>query len=578
MNTLNQLKNIFSNIVCLHLQEREGALVSDKTETKVDESDQYKNLSPEQKEVLEQINLLKKELDWVDATKKITWKAWSYLSNKLKNDPEALTDPEAKPTIELLQRYKRQFNEALNSSRDITKEIQELKENVAKLADKFVSDNWLLEETAKESEKPKESEKGIATEKSKEAEKSKLSAEKLQTITNQEFLSLPREQRLQYVTKDNVDGNSVASWNVEKVEFNFTFDWKFNRELYQYTTAWQVLPREAGEIINGWEVYFRKTLDWEFFTPDNKRLIIHDGTNIKIWKLRTSDEIWKMTEENQKKIEEYLKNNPDSNKQILTEAINRWIDPKFALNIFWDLIKWITDQKEIDYKLEDAFTEFDRIRWRVGWGSQMEKIKKWDTEIERYDENIIINLLKVLYPSIWKEKAISNWFSDEEITNFEKISNTEIDFSSVDWDVSLMIEKTAESTNIDSKLIRAILKQESNWNMSATRFEKHVYDRNIKKWISPDDAKLLATSFWWFQIMWFNYETCWYNSVNDFVEAMKNPENQFNAFIEFVKTNKTLYTAMTRQPPNFQTIAYYYNWPLYAQNNYDKKISGYYYA
>jgi hypothetical protein len=141
-----------------------------------------------------------------------------------------------------------------------------------------------------------------------------------------------------------------------------------------------------------------------------------------------------------------------------------------------------------------------------------------------------------------------------------------------------MISETWKNLWINEKLIKSILMQESSWNMAATRFEKHVYDRELKKWNPPETAKLLATSFWWFQIMGFNYETCWYKSVQEFVDAMKNPEEQFNAFAKFVKSKWSLYNAMKKEPPDFQAIAYNYNWPGYAQNNYDKMIEKRFYA
>jgi hypothetical protein len=82
---------------------------------------------------------------------------------------------------------------------------------------------------------------------------------------------------------------------------------------------------------------------------------------------------------------------------------------------------------------------------------------------------------------------------------------------------------------------------------------------------------MLATSYWYFQIMWFNYRACGYNSVEEFVDAMKKPENQFIAFTNFVKSNKTLHSVM--KDLNYPKIARYYNWPNYAQNNYDKKLA-----
>jgi hypothetical protein len=89
---------------------------------------------------------------------------------------------------------------------------------------------------------------------------------------------------------------------------------------------------------------------------------------------------------------------------------------------------------------------------------------------------------------------------------------------------------------------------------------------------------LLSVSFWAFQIMWFNYQVCWYSSVQDFVEAMKTPENQFQAFAKFIRSNPKLHNAMKWSSPNFKTIAYYYNWSGYAANNYDNKLGAYFYA
>ncbi len=419
---------------------------------------------------------------------------------------------------------------------------------------------------------------------------------KMNNIDNKEFLKqFTKNERLDKITKPPKDAKDVKSW--DDIRFTFTFENKLNENLYLKTTAWQVLPSEVKEVESWWKKYSRTSLEWEFFTKDNERLIIHENTLIHIGELRSKgnnsrlistgeegktyeddkDSVEYLEKANLEKITEYLKNNPNSDSRIVSGAINRWIDPKFAIITFSDLIKGETDAQKIDVILEDAFTEFDRSRWKVEASKTMEwkkQITEWGktTEWWRYDENLIINLLKSLFPWLWREKAIANWFSDEEITNYEKISDTKIDFSALDWDVSEMINITWEKLSIDRKLINAILMQESGWTMSATRFEKHVYDREIRKWTSSEEARLLATSFWWFQIMGFNYKTCWYNSVQEFVEAMKSPEEQFNAFSKFVKSNDSLYRAMKKSPPDFQAIAYNYNWSGYAQNRYDKMI------
>lgn len=393
----------------------------------------------------------------------------------------------------------------------------------------------------------------------------------LKSIDNKDFLNIPPEKRLQYITKNHIDSSEVASWDTKEIDFTFSFEGQFNRELYLKTTAWQVLPKEVGNVIVWGKTYSRTNVWGEFFTLGNERLTIHEWTKIEIGALRTAQDIEQMNTINTSKISEYLKNNTDAHPKIVSEAINRGIDPKFANIAFGDLVKNTPDE-QVMIVLEDAFTEFDRIRWDV---------EASITELPdlKYDENLSIWILQKFSPDKWKDKAELYWFSQDKIENFVKVSNTKIDFSSIEnWDMKTMIEKTAENLWVSSKIIQSILKQESNWNMSATRFEKHVYDRELRKWSSPEDAKLLSTSFWWFQIMGFNHKVCWYNSVSEFVDAMKTPENQFNAFANFIKANPVLHSAMKWDTPNFEKIAYYYNWPKYAQNNYDNKIKAHFYA
>ncbi|MFA5916871.1 MAG: N-acetylmuramidase domain-containing protein [Candidatus Gracilibacteria bacterium] len=396
-------------------------------------------------------------------------------------------------------------------------------------------------------------------------------------ISNKDFLKYTaKDQRLEKITKPPKEAKDVKSG--DDIRFTFTFENKLNENLYLKTTAGQVLPSEVREVEFDGVKYSRNSIGGEFFTASNERLLIHEGTQIKIGKVGTSEEITKMSKENDLKVAEYLKQNPEAkeNEKIVSESINRGIDPKFAILTFSDLIKGKTDENEIDAVLEDAFTEFDRTRGKVEASGKMEVVK--EGQQGRYDENLIINLLKVLFPGLWKEKAISTGFSENEINNFETVSNTKIDFSTLNGDTNKMISETGKNLGINEKLIKSILMQESSGNMAATRFEKHVYDRELKKGNPPETAKLLATSFGGFQIMGFNYETCGYKSVQEFVDAMKNPEEQFNAFAKFVKSKGSLYNAMKKEPPDFQAIAYNYNGPGYAQNNYDKMIEKRFYA
>jgi len=61
--------------------------------------------------------------------------------------------------------------------------------------------------------------------------------EKLKTISSREFLKIPENERLRYITKSQIDTTKISSGEVKEIEFNFTFDSRFNRELYLKTTA-----------------------------------------------------------------------------------------------------------------------------------------------------------------------------------------------------------------------------------------------------------------------------------------------------------------------------------------------------
>lgn len=489
----------------------------------------------ENSEISEEVSKLKEEFENIKAWKKYVWQQARILEGRLLRE----WDPQDK------------------EYRELAEKINRLKKDLLVLWERW---NQIEEEL---SNLLKEVQWEIRTLSNREIQA-------LKHISNKEFLSIPKERRLQYVTKNCVDSQDISVWKVKNLEFCFTFDWEFNRDLYLKTTAWQVLPVEVWSVISEWKIYYRSNIEWEFFTENNERLIIHDWTQIEIWKLRTKEDLEEISKNNQQKLEDYLKDNPDANKDIVFEAIKRWIDPKFASLVFGDLIKDL-GEKQAKIVLEDAFSEFDRVRWELGYDL---KSQNWE-----YDSNFVLTLLNNLFWDKFWEIALKLWLKSEEIETFKKISDWKIDFSSIEsWDIKWMIEKTAIELWVNPKIIEAILRQESNWNMWATRFEKHVYFRELRKWTSPSEAKLLATSFWWFQIMGFNYKTCWYNSVFDFVEAMKEPKNQFEAFSRFIKSNSRLHNAMKWNNPDFQKIAYYYNWPKYAENSYDTNIRKYFYA
>lgn len=185
-------------------------------------------------------------------------------------------------------------------------------------------------------------------------------SENLSTIDNKKFLELSREKRLWYITAPSIESKNIKENS--KIIFNFTFEGKFNNNLYLRTTAWQVLPPEVSIVsTNDWETYKRSWLYWEFFTEDWNRLFIHQWTeiNIKKYSNKTIWENWKeITIEEREK--EFEKKSLEfwENKDIALEALRRWINPKFTQNLFKDLWTWISRKVDIEYK----FTELERAK------------------------------------------------------------------------------------------------------------------------------------------------------------------------------------------------------------------------
>lgn len=252
------------------------------------------------------------------------------------------------------------------------------------------------------------------------AEKNEKDIEKnLSKMTNKEFLSISKEDRLQYITTPEKSYNKLNQWEI--ITFNFSFineesnelTKELNRDLYLKTTAGQVLPSNVKEVILWWETYTRENMNWEFFTPNNKRLIIHDWTAIKIWKIRNPEDTNKLTEKNQKIVDEFLKINPNSNSLIVKEATKRWIDIRLALATFWQLVEK-TPKEELNQVLEDAFTEYDRMR---DYNDVSTNEMTWDNY-----SDLMLALLTKFNSGNWKDLAKSKLKIDEK--NVKRYENS----------------------------------------------------------------------------------------------------------------------------------------------------------
>lgn len=96
------------------------------------------------------------------------------------------------------------------------------------------------------------------------------------------------------------------------------------------------------------------------------------------------------------------------------------------------------------------------------------------------------------------------------------------------------------------------------------------YERFDKAALIDKDSAMMATSWGMFQIMGFNYATCGYNSVGDFVEDMHISELQhLKAFGHFIENNN-LVTHLKNH--DWASFARGYNGSGYAANKYDVKL------
>ncbi len=432
-------------------KQSEAQVLNVEAQNKVDKS----NLTPEQQEVQNKIDELRKKLDSIWATEKITKKAVEILYKWLTWDSSIKDDPEAKPTIELLERYKKAFEQAKKDRKITEVELISITETISKMWDKLEFSAWIDEKWVK----------------------LKYDTEKLKTISSKDFLSLIENERLQYVTKDNVDGNSLSSGSVKDIAFSFDQDWdgQLNKELYMLTTAGQVLPKEVREVTKDWEKYIRVWLKWEFFNWE-KRLTIHDKTNITINKIWTPDELNNLEQENLKKYNEFVEKNSEFNdekyKNAIVEALEKDIEPKTFLKVLsrrLEEFEKINTFEKID--LEMISTELAKIS-----GSNKSDLESTSKVLRR------------LTPTTWQESLKDLWFKEEEVKQYvaKNPDNSKFSFWEIDSytpaEYSFPAERSDSWTTLCSRTARKNLanlwvKWDINqWSSAKASFDIYGWD------------------------------------------------------------------------------------------------------
>lgn len=87
------------------------------------------------------------------------------------------------------------------------------------------------------------------------------------------------------------------------------------------------------------------------------------------------------------------------------------------------------------------------------------------------------------------------------------------------------------------------------------------------------DCALLSASYGLFQIMGFNHKQAGYNTVTDYLEAMRKSEDlQLDAFVNYLLNDKDGSLLRSLRNKDFTAFAKEYNGPAYKKNEYDTKM------
>lgn len=425
-----------------------------------------------------------------------------------------------------------------------------------------------------------------------EVEKRKeMSIEERANLNNKELLTFDLEERLELVTDPIVDYSDIENWTTKKIKF--FFDQKQNRDLFIKTTAWQLLPPNVREVELGWEKYSRESLYWEFFNKQNERLIIKDGTKINITKIENQAYVDSIKVENSKTFEQFKKQhleiNPKSDSvekfpDLIKWAINRWIDPNFAIVVFWSRLKsepmfktaenWKQmKNKNREIMLEDMLAEFDRVRWM---NLVSNKLVDW-----KYDNDLTIELLMKFNKNNWKEIA-----EDEFKITKEIINTSEVNLNSEENRVSKIKSINIETTRDFKRTVKIMAKEiekvywipwqvtawqcvlESNWGKSklSTEWNNYFWIKSFGKWPSIRFSTEEV----------FKWRT---TRIKDWFKVFDDMKESFIGYAKFLVKNKRYRNAFKYWAKLDETPEYYpkdYMW--YDPKKFIEEIKNAWYA
>jgi hypothetical protein len=278
--------------------------------------------------------------------------------------------------------------------------------------------------------------------------------EEMKTMTNGEFLQKypKREDRLRILTNPPVSPEDIFA--PKKVATTFTFNGKYNGDLWKETTAGQILPETAAELVSNGETYFRNGAFGEFFSASGARFTIHEGTEFSVTKQRSAEDIHNETKNAAAK---YVKIDTTSETQetpnipaeyALAYYATLWgMDPKFVEISFESLLK---NDKESLQKLAAQFYEGEfegegiqetaEIRAKIEQGlTDIERHKvKYSNNIKNTDGRFIMEFAAdIFYNSNrreWKKYMNEYGYNNIEIGDYNpsiRLMNDKIDLGEI---------------------------------------------------------------------------------------------------------------------------------------------------
>lgn len=480
-------------------------------------------LSPEEQEKLKSLNIeiwkIQKELDWKEAWLSVIWNREKILSKKFDSevsDNEKIEDPEALQVMDEILELKRRLHQLKEEKNHLLRVIEVWKNN---------------ELTSQEIDIMKE-------------------------LNSSEFLKTPAEKRLRFVTKWNIDSQSVKDWDVTNLEFTFTYWNKFNKELYILTTAWQVLPENVRSVNVWWEDYLRKWINWEFFNKAWRRLTIHEWTNININEFWDIEELYKDFENG---LEEF-KDTP--NYELAYEAKKKWYDPKFVVLWLWEHINDKKNKVEIEElltdiaRLENEFNAtYPKDDWNLETGKISDKFAWYLLNWFNAKEETFKSVAKEFKfdPKVLKETKSNNdiWWGtikDMEEINIEGVTNEEIQrvlnmnrFNPRSKETQILFRVALQAAWLPeewykSPWLHSILERESAWKVGAlnytiNRMEQTEFKRRAlanPRNTNPIWAK--STASWLWQLLLSNVDKYY----PDWRNGIWNPLSEAVGFVRYI--------------------------------------------